>query len=526
MDSLSETLDTALDIVKPSDKKVVLDKDKTNGSKVEISDNHESHGTEEVQDSETSLEKVSQVSESQNNTHNIDLDENSNTKSSDIDEKTDLINVQNSDERDDKGDGEKDVSFNLNQNSIPDHLTCTEQLECCDLENKNMISNHDGHSEEMQADDSSQTYTTETVDSKSALALASADSKSAVSVIDSAVKAEQVVNNSENNQNEATILKTESVIKQDHEVTIDSFVNDSAAGADAESTVSVINSVVKTEQEVNNSENNQNEATIAKTESVNIQNEATIAKTESVNIQNEATIAKTESVNIQNEATIVKTESVIKQDHEVTIDPFVNDSAAGADSESTVSVINNVVKTEQEVNNSENNQNEATLAKTESVIKQDHEVTINSFVNDSAAGADSESTVSVINSVVKTEQEVNNSENNQNEATLVETESVIKQDHEVMIDSFVNDSAVGADAEMSEEELQDLHLRVDIFRFLLPGLCHLTSEDISRSVLIQEGILALLDLYMWRQWNLFNQDPQNKEIQVNKLQPNFHGPSR
>ena len=392
MDSLSKTLDTALDIVKPSDRKEVLDKDKTNESKVEITDNHESNTTEEVQDSETSLEKVSQVSESQNNTHNIDLDENSNTKSSDVDEKTDLINVQNSDEKVNIGDTEKHVSFNLNQNSIPDHLTCTEQLECCDLENENMISNHDGHSEEMQADDSSQTNTTEIVDSLSALAVASADHESTVSVINSVVKTEQEVNNSENNQNEATIAKTESVI---------------LASADSESTVSVINSAVKTEQEVNNSENNQKEATIAKTESVNNQNEAT---------------------------------------------------------------------------------------------------------------------VSVINSVVKTEQEVNNSENNQNEATLAKTESVIKQDHEVTIDSFVNDSATCADVEMSEEELQDLHLRVDIFRFLLPGLCHLTSEDISRSVLIQEGILALLDLYMWRQWNLFNQDPQNKEIQVNVMQPNFHGP--
>ena len=311
MDSLSETLDTALDIVKPSDKKVVLDKDKTSGSKVEITDNHESNRTEKVQDSGTCLDKVSQVPESQNNTHNIDLDENSNTKSSDVEEKTDLINVQNSHEKVDRGDGEKHVSFNLNQNSLADHLTCTEQLECCDLESKNMISNHDGHLEEMQADDSSQTNITETVDSQSALAVASADS---------------------------------------------------------------------------------------------------------------------------------------------------------------------------------------------------------------------ESTVSVINCVVKTEQEVSKSENNQNEATNAKTESVIKQDHEVTIDSFVNDSAAGADSEMSEEELQDLHLRVDIFRFLLPGLCHLTSEDISRSVLIQEGILALLDLYMWRQWNLFNQDPQNKEIQVNKIQLNFHGP--
>ena len=72
---------------------------------------------------------------------------------------------------------------------------------------------------------------------------------------------------------------------------------------------------------------------------------------------------------------------------------------------------------------------------------------------------------------------------------------------------------------MSEKELKDLHVRVDIFRFLLPGLCHLTSEDLPRMVLIKEGILALLDLYMWRQWNLFLKNPQSREVQVNNNEP-------
>ena len=111
------------------------------------------------------------------------------------------------------------------------------------------------------------------------------------------------------------------------------------------------------------------------------------------------------------------------------------------------------------------------------------------------------------NSALNSEQEL---------ASKSEKESALSKEPLGTIDSFVNDEQTNTDSEMSEKELQDLHIRVDIFRFLLPGLCHLTSEDIPRMVLIKEGILGLLDLYMWRQWNLFTQNPQSREVQVRK----------
>ena len=141
-------------------------------------------------------------------------------------------------------------------------------------------------------------------------------------------------------------------------------------------------------------------------------------------------------------------------------------------------------------------------------------------LKDNAFNAEPEPAVSENNSVLKTEQELTDKGSAlkvKQESMVTETDRALKKDHEVTVDSFVSDSSTSVDAEMSEEELQDLHVRVDIFRFLLPGLCHLTSEDIPRLVLIQEGILALLDLYMWRQWNLFTQNPQSREVQVRFL---------
>lgn len=125
-------------------------------------------------------------------------------------------------------------------------------------------------------------------------------------------------------------------------------------------------------------------------------------------------------------------------------------------------------------------------------------------INNSALNTDKQPLISNNHSDVKTPE--------QKPPSLAGANSALIQG--VTIDSCVNDSSVKEESEMTEEELQDLHIRVDIFRFLLPGLCHLTSEDLPRMVLIQEGILALLDLYMWRQWNLFTQSPQSREVQV------------
>ena len=100
-------------------------------------------------------------------------------------------------------------------------------------------------------------------------------------------------------------------------------------------------------------------------------------------------------------------------------------------------------------------------------------------------------------------------------SNIANATSALGKGKEFTIDSYVSDDSVNEESKMTEKELEDLHVRVDIFRFLLPGLCHLTSEDLPRLVLIKEGILALLDLYMWRQWNMFLKNPQSREVQVN-----------
>ena len=121
----------------------------------------------------------------------------------------------------------------------------------------------------------------------------------------------------------------------------------------------------------------------------------------------------------------------------------------------------------------------------------------------------------------KIDEEKHNGALNENEdaSVVTNTKGAVGKEKELTIDSYVSDNMLNEDSEMSEKELKDLHVRVDIFRFLLPGLCHLTSEDLPRMVLIKEGILALLDLYMWRQWNLFLKNPQSREVQVNNNEP-------
>ncbi|XP_052817211.1 uncharacterized protein LOC128243460 [Mya arenaria] len=53
---------------------------------------------------------------------------------------------------------------------------------------------------------------------------------------------------------------------------------------------------------------------------------------------------------------------------------------------------------------------------------------------------------------------------------------------------------------LTEEELQELHVKADILHYLLPGLCHLTAEEEPRKLLLESGALGVLDLYMWRAW--------------------------
>ena len=46
-------------------------------------------------------------------------------------------------------------------------------------------------------------------------------------------------------------------------------------------------------------------------------------------------------------------------------------------------------------------------------------------------------------------------------------------------------------------------LTIDVLRFLLPGLCHLTVEDHPRQILYNQGVLPLLVDYFSHQWALW-----------------------
>lgn len=46
-----------------------------------------------------------------------------------------------------------------------------------------------------------------------------------------------------------------------------------------------------------------------------------------------------------------------------------------------------------------------------------------------------------------------------------------------------------------------------LYRFLLPGFCHLTAEDRPRDILISEGAPALLCDYFLHQWGVLTSQP-------------------
>ncbi|KAK3610391.1 hypothetical protein CHS0354_008674 [Potamilus streckersoni] len=54
----------------------------------------------------------------------------------------------------------------------------------------------------------------------------------------------------------------------------------------------------------------------------------------------------------------------------------------------------------------------------------------------------------------------------------------------------------------------------DILRFLLPGFCHLTTEDQPRSILMEHDLPELLEYYFNIQWNRYSHEMGNREIQV------------
>lgn len=51
--------------------------------------------------------------------------------------------------------------------------------------------------------------------------------------------------------------------------------------------------------------------------------------------------------------------------------------------------------------------------------------------------------------------------------------------------------------------------KVDIMRFLLPPLCHLSADDKTRKVLLENGFLELLSKYFFQQWKIWNEKQDN-----------------
>ncbi|XP_073251383.1 neurochondrin-like [Porites lutea] len=51
--------------------------------------------------------------------------------------------------------------------------------------------------------------------------------------------------------------------------------------------------------------------------------------------------------------------------------------------------------------------------------------------------------------------------------------------------------------------------KVDIMRFLLPPLCHLSADDKTRKILIENGCLELLSKYFFQQWKIWNEKQDN-----------------
>ena len=65
-----------------------------------------------------------------------------------------------------------------------------------------------------------------------------------------------------------------------------------------------------------------------------------------------------------------------------------------------------------------------------------------------------------------------------------------------------------------ESENQTTH-DIDVFRFLLPGLCHLTAEDKARTILKKIDIHVLLGEYFSYLWKQYQSEGKKSESWVN-----------
>lgn len=76
------------------------------------------------------------------------------------------------------------------------------------------------------------------------------------------------------------------------------------------------------------------------------------------------------------------------------------------------------------------------------------------------------------------------------------------------INSAENNSETDTDISRSLEDSDCKSLdgppKMEVLKFLLPGLCHLSAEEKARAILLEEGLIDLIGDYMMFQWTLFN----------------------
>ncbi|XP_062576810.1 neurochondrin-like [Saccostrea cucullata] len=87
-------------------------------------------------------------------------------------------------------------------------------------------------------------------------------------------------------------------------------------------------------------------------------------------------------------------------------------------------------------------------------------------------------------------------------------------DNEVEASKSVSNGAV--DSDLDEDDASYLEdsgsMSVDLLRFLLPGLCHLTSEDEPRQILVDNELLPMLNHYMKHMLKRYFKDDSNDNV--------------
>lgn len=108
--------------------------------------------------------------------------------------------------------------------------------------------------------------------------------------------------------------------------------------------------------------------------------------------------------------------------------------------------------------------------------------------------------------------EPNSVDNANSESVLVGKET------EQMVNGTSKNEAEEEEAEEESVYLMDQSTTsVDLLRFLLPGLCHLTSEDDPRKILVDNELLPMLNFYLKRLLKRYFRNDSNDNVVVSNF---------